>query len=100
MHYFREHIENIVELSQIRYMGIKLNAKVLVMNPDELGDLYDCVIEYQGYLMDLPKREITRNRIRAEITKRGLADFMKRHGLTLPPKKYRGEDESDSSYSY
>ena len=75
-HYFREHMEKIVALSQTRYMGIKLNDKVLAMNPDELDDLYNLVIEYQGYLMALPKREITRNRIRAEITKRGLADFM------------------------
>jgi hypothetical protein len=75
-YYFRDRMDKIVELSQERYMGIKLNAKVLAMNPDELGDLYDSVVEYQGYLMALPKREITRNRIRAEITKRGLADFM------------------------
>jgi hypothetical protein len=75
-YYFKDRMDKIVELSQERYMGIKLNPGVLAMNPDELGDLYDSVIEYQGYLMALPKREITRNRIRAEITKRGLADFM------------------------
>jgi hypothetical protein len=76
MHYSPNHVEKIIELSQVRYTGIKLNPKVLAMNPDELDDLYDLVVEYQGYLMALPKREITRNRIRAEITKRGLADFM------------------------
>jgi hypothetical protein len=74
--YLPEHAGKIIELSQVRYTGIKLNPVVLTLSADGLNDLYNLVVEYQGYLMSLPGEEVTEQRIRDELTSRGLGDFM------------------------
>ena len=74
--YLPEDAEKIVELSQTRYTGIKLNPMVLTLSSDELGELYNLVVEYQGFLMSLPNQEVTEERIKGELTARGLASFV------------------------
>jgi hypothetical protein len=76
VHYSPERVTKILELSQVRYTGIKLDPRVLTFNPTRIGKLYNSVLEYQGYLGSIPKQEVTEDRIKKELIRRGLNDFM------------------------
>jgi rRNA maturation protein Nop10 len=73
---FFNHIERLIGRTQERYTGIKLDPVVLTFNPDELGDLFDLVSDYETTMVYLPRREVTEDRIRDELKIRGLDGFM------------------------
>jgi hypothetical protein len=69
-------VDKILELSQVRYSGIRLTPRLLAASLDELRELYSSLLEYEGFFRTLSKEEVTEEIIKAEITKRGLAEFM------------------------
>ena len=74
--YSAGHINKILKLSRVRHTGIKLNPTVLALRADELLELYNAIVEYHGHLRSLPNQEVTEEVIKAELTRRGLGDFM------------------------
>jgi hypothetical protein len=74
--YSSRHIGKILTLSQARHTGIKLNPTVLTLSADELLDLCKSIVEYHCHLTSLPNQEVTEEVIKAELTRRGLGDFM------------------------
>jgi hypothetical protein len=69
-------VEKILELSRVRYSGIRLTPRLSALSLDELRELHSSLSEYEGFLVFLPDQEVTEERIKAELTNRGLADFM------------------------
>jgi hypothetical protein len=69
-------ISKFIERTQERYIGIKLNSTVLDMSHDELFALEIKLTYYKVDLDCLPTLEVTEDRIREILTKRGLSEFM------------------------
>jgi hypothetical protein len=78
--------EKLLELSGIRYSGIKLNRTVLAFSLYELLELHHSLSKYEGLLISLPDQDVTEERIRAELVNHGLAEFM-------PDKFHLDDDE-------
>jgi hypothetical protein len=74
--YSAPNINKILKLCHVRHTGIKLNPTVLALSPDELLDLSKSIVEYHCHLTSLPNQEVTEEVIKAELTRRGLGDFM------------------------
>jgi hypothetical protein len=63
-------------LGRLRYTGIRVTPRLLAASLDELLELYNLLSEYESFLTTLSKEEATEEIIKAEITRRGLAEFM------------------------
>ena len=83
-------VDEILELSEIRYSGIKLNRRVLAFSLGELFEVHHSLSEYDRTLISLPDRDVTEERIRAELTNRGLAEFMPDKFARLEPDEFPG----------
>lgn len=69
-------VEKISELSRVRYTGIRLTSRLATLSHDEVFDLFQSLTLYEGFLSFLSKENLTEEELKAELTRRGLAEFM------------------------
>jgi hypothetical protein len=67
---------NVINCSQKRYRGIKLNKNVLTMRVRQLEELHNKIINYYKAMDDMPKSRITRTTVFKEMKLLGLNDYL------------------------
>ena len=70
------HLEKLIECSQERYIGIKLNKSVLSMRVRHLEKLCNQMDQFRNIVTELPESEITEERFKEEFESQGLSEFM------------------------
>jgi len=71
------YLEKLIEMSQIRYRGIKLNKKILSMSYDELDDFINLKVD--SYLVDfrqLSDDEVNEGKINKLMKTKGLSEYI------------------------
>jgi len=74
--YLYKNLENIIQCSQKRYRGIKLNNSVLSMRVRHLEALCNKIDSFYNIVSKLPKKQITKGRIIKEMNLLGLSEFL------------------------
>jgi hypothetical protein len=71
------YLEKLIEMSKMRYRGIKLNKRILSMSYDELDDLCNSgVFSYLEDFRQVSDDEVNKDKIRMLMITAGLSDYI------------------------